>query len=188
MDDMKTQNQGDNTNPSQNSPRFDLCAQCTKGSIAPECANCHARQKDNAIPSKFEPQSIEGQYLKEILKTTNRTQKAQMKQVWYVRLIALCTVIMFIGSLVLVNRFAPVVMNLAVKIDTLAVETQIMVKEISNTDFNGLVDSTKELVESSSTNVETALEKINSIDIQALNESINALAVIVKPLAAILGG
>lgn len=188
MSDIVLQNHENNSNLSQDPSRSGFCTQCTKRSVAPECKNCTVRQKDNAIPSKFEPQSVEGQYLQEILKTANRTKKAQIAQVWYMRLITICAIFFIVGAMVLVNRFTPVVMNLAVQIDSLAIETKIMVKEISDTDFNGLVESTKELVDSSSSNVESALSKINSIDIQALNDSIKALAVIVTPLSQLLGG
>lgn len=90
-------------------------------------------------------------------------------------------------------RVVPQIQVLAEQISTISVQAQAVLTnletvtdELAQADISGMVSGVDSLVSSSQEGVQQALEKINAIDIGALNQAIEDLAKIVSPLANIV--
>lgn len=90
-------------------------------------------------------------------------------------------------------RVVPQIQVLAEQIRTISVQAQAVLTnletvtdELAQADISGMVSGVDSLVSSSQEGVQQALEKINAIDIGALNQAIEDLAKIVSPLANIV--
>lgn len=73
--------------------------------------------------------------------------------------------------------------------DLKAIEEDLskVTKELSSSDLAGLVSDTKTLINNSSNDMQSAMERINSIDFESLNEAIVDMKTAVAPLAKLLG-
>lgn len=99
-----------------------------------------------------------------------------------------------IAILVSVLRFVPQVEQIAEKADSLTTQaeevltnlqtvSQSLTDVIAEADLAGMVENVDTLVTSSQSAVEQATEKLESIDIESLNEAISDLSDVVGPLA-----
>lgn len=59
--------------------------------------------------------------------------------------------------------------------------------QMASTDLGGLAQDVSELVQTTQESVEEAMGKVNSMDLESLNQAIADLASVVKPLAALFG-
>ena len=61
-------------------------------------------------------------------------------------------------------------------------------KDLSDANLPEMIDNMDRLVTTSESSIETAVEKLNSIDFDSLNSAIRDLANIVRPLGKLFGG
>ena len=101
-------------------------------------------------------------------------------------LAALC----FIGLVVVVGSIVPELMDFASEAESLLAQAEVVLtnledvtNELAQVEFTKMIDDVNGLVTSSQQGLEGTLEKINSIDIESLNEAIDGLAKVVEPLA-----
>jgi len=64
---------------------------------------------------------------------------------------------------------------------------EAVTKELADADLGGMVESVDQLVSTSQAGVEKALDKLNNIDFETLNQAIADLAAVVEPLANFFG-
>ena len=59
--------------------------------------------------------------------------------------------------------------------------------QLSQVDLQGMVSNVDALVSSGQQSLETSMEKLNSVDFEALNKAIQDLAAVIQPLARLFG-
>ncbi len=143
------------------------------------------------------------------IKSDNARQMKYIKRQMHLSLFSsiLCLLIvvaLFIG----VIRMAPTVKNIADNVQTLLVDTDTIIKEtntvvvsaqaimqnlstvseeVASADLTGMIENINQLVITSEESMGAALETVQSIDIQSLNNAIGDLRSVVEPLAKLFG-
>ena len=80
-------------------------------------------------------------------------------------------------------RFIPQLEDLATQADLLMADLQSVTAELKKLDLTDMIAGINDLVATSQTGVEDAIEKISEIDISKLNKAVSDLAAVVQPLA-----
>jgi len=108
------------------------------------------------------------------------------KQLFYARvqclfsiLCALCCAVLLISVL----RFMPQLQTIMDHADAVLADMEVISGELAKLDLTAMIENINALVETSQVGVEEALEKINEIDFDALNQAVKDLSDVVKPLA-----
>lgn len=133
---------------------------------------------------------MEEKDMREILE---RLEKSNRQQVRYARLqsiLAVLAALCFIGLVVVAGSIVPELMDFASEAESLLGQAEVVLtnledvtNELAQVEFTKMIDDVNGLVTSSQQGLEGTLEKINSIDIESLNEAIDGLAKVVEPLA-----
>ena len=133
---------------------------------------------------------MEEKDMREILE---RLEKSNRQQVRYARLqsiLAVLAALCFIGLVVVAGSIVPELMDFASEAESLLSQAEVVLtnledvtNELAQVEFTKMIDDVNGLVTSSQQGLEGTLEKINSIDIESLNEAIDGLAKVVEPLA-----
>lgn len=115
-----------------------------------------------------------------------RLEKNSRRQLLHARLQTLFSIICTLccGILVLkLLQFIPQLENLIVQAEILLEDLDTVTKSLAQLDLSLMVENINELVTTSQSGVEEALEKINEIDFDTLNQAVEDLSKVVKPLA-----
>ena len=133
---------------------------------------------------------MEEKDMREILE---RLEKSNRKQVRYARLqsvLAVLAALCLIGLVVVVGSIIPELMDFASEAESLLGQAEVVLtnledvtNELAQVEFTKMIDDVNGLVTSSQQGLEETLEKVNSIDIETLNEAIDGLAKVVEPLS-----
>ena len=98
---------------------------------------------------------------------------------------ALC----FVALVFVVSSVVPKLMDFTAEAEKLLGQAEVVLTnleevttELTQVEFTKMIDDVDELVSSSQQGLEQTLEKVNSIDIETLNEAIDGLAKVVEPL------
>ena len=100
------------------------------------------------------------------------------KKLFYTRSI---TILFLIICVILLSIVPSIISTLNTTRNTMAHLDQTI------TNMDEALDSALELADTSATGMQNALEKINSIDIETLNQAIEDLNTVVKPMAGLFG-
>lgn len=129
---------------------------------------------------------------KDIREILERLDKSNRQQVRYARLqsvLAILAALCFIALVFVVGSVVPQLMDFASEAENLLGQAELVLtnleevtSELTEVEFTQMVNNVDELVISSQQGLEEALEKVNSIDIETLNEAIDGLAKVVEPL------
>ena len=79
--------------------------------------------------------------------------------------------------------FIPQVESLISQAEILLSDLDVVTKQLSKLDLSQMVENINALVTTSQSGVEEALGKINEIDFETLNQAVEDLSKVVKPLA-----
>ena len=115
-----------------------------------------------------------------------RLEKNSRKQLLHARLQTLFSIVcaLFCGILLLkLLQFIPQLENLVAQAEILLRDLDTVTKALAQLDLSQMVENINELVTTSQSGVEEALEKINEIDFDTLNQAVEDLSKVVKPLA-----
>ena len=133
---------------------------------------------------------MEEKDLREILE---KLDKSNRQQVRYARLqsallilTALCFVVLVVLGVRLVpqlQEFAAEAHGLLGQAETVLTNLEQVTTELAEVEFVKMIDDVDALVSSSQAGLEETLEKVNSIDIEKLNDAIDGLSKVVEPLA-----
>ena len=168
---------------------LNLCAKCTIDTASDEkrCSQCKSKWNHDALPEEFCPLSVQDQLLKE-MRDTLTVQKKYAKEARITGRIALllaCAVsIMLYISL---SSFLTSFDQVATEASGLVTKITELTNTLNALDLNGLVETSKEVLQQSNDSLSSALERIALIDVEGLNRSIQDLAKIVTPLAGLFG-
>lgn len=116
------------------------------------------------------------------------------KQAFWTRLTALFMAGIFLVALVTAMILVPQATAVMTGAEKTLEEVNVGVEELNKTatqlskiDFEGLVDDTQKMVNDGSEGIAQAIEKIQEMDIEGLNDAIGDLGAIVDPLAKLFG-
>lgn len=87
----------------------------------------------------------------------------------------ICTIFVFVIFLTLAIIILPRVTNIFDQVDTILTDLNSITEEIEEANIPKLIDNTNRLVIESENSINKATNKINDIDIDGLNESIESL-------------
>ena len=146
---------------------------------------------------------------KEVREMLERMEKSNREQATFAKLqclFSLIAAVCCIVILVVVLRLLPQVKNTVQQVDAVLTNVEDVSRQLADADVAGVMenlekvtdalaeadlgrvaDNVGELVETSQTGVEEALNKLNKIDLETLNDAITDLAAVVEPLARFFG-
>lgn len=128
-----------------------------------------------------------------LLQLLERLENVNRKQVLYARaqfvftlVAAVCCIVLMIAGI----QLLPKLREAAVQAETVLTNLETVTAELANVDLNGMVENMDALVTnvdglvaSSQAGVEQTLEKIQAIDLDALNNAIKDLSDVIDPIA-----
>ena len=115
-----------------------------------------------------------------------RLEVNSRKHLLHARLQTLYSIVcaIFCGILLMnLLAFIPQVESLISQAEILLSDLDVVTKQLSKLDLSQMVENINALVTTSQSGVEEALEKINEIDFETLNQAVEDLSKVVKPLA-----
>jgi len=115
-----------------------------------------------------------------------RLEKNSRKQLLHARIQTLFSIVcaLFCGILLLkLLQFIPQLEDLIAQAEILLRDLDAVTKTLSQLDFSQMLENINSLVTTSQSGVEEALQKINEIDFDTLNQAVKDLSNVVKPLA-----
>ena len=133
---------------------------------------------------------MEEKDMREILERLDKSNRQQVKYARIQSLIAILAALCFLAFAVVVGRLVPQIAAFAAEADKLLEQAQVVLtnmeqvtEELAQVEFAEMIEDVDELVNSSQAGLEETMEKMNSIDIEKLNEAIDGLSKVVEPLA-----
>ena len=133
---------------------------------------------------------MEEKDMREILERLDKSNRQQVRYARLQSILAVLAALCFIGLVVVVGSIVPELMDFASEAESLLAQAEVVLtnledvtNELAQVEFTKMIDDVNGLVTSSQQGLEGTLEKINSIDIETLNEAIDGLAKVVEPLA-----
>lgn len=115
-----------------------------------------------------------------------RMERNSRKQLLHARMQTIFSIICAICCGILLMKlleFIPKVENLIGQAEILLADLDIVTKQLSKLELSQMVENINGLVTTSQSGVEEALGKINEIDFKTLNQAVEDLSKVVKPLA-----
>lgn len=132
---------------------------------------------------------MEEKDMREILERLDKSNRQQVRYARLQSILAVLAALCFIGLVVVVGSIVPELMDFASEAESLLGQAEVVLtnledvtNELAQVEFTKMIDDVNGLVTSSQQGLEGTLEKVNSIDIETLNEAIDGLAKVVEPL------
>lgn len=131
--------------------------------------------------------------LEQISHDTARQNEQLKHQLRMTRLVALFCACLAIAAVFICASLLPHITSVLTQANTVLVELETTAKTVNETipstmqDVNALIAQSRMGIDTALVSVQTALGKINDIDIESLNQAIEDLAGIVRPLSSLLG-
>lgn len=132
---------------------------------------------------------MEEKDMREILERMEKTNRQQLRYARLQSILAILAALCFIALVFAVGSVMPRISGFADEAEKLLAQAQVVLtnleevtQELTELEFAQMVEDVDALVSSSQAGLEQTLEKVNSIDIEKLNEAIDGLAKVVEPL------
>jgi len=132
---------------------------------------------------------MEERDIREILEQLEKTNRQQVKNARLQSALAILAALCFVALVFVVSSVVPKLMDFTAEAEKLLGQAEVVLTnleevttELTQVEFTKMIDDVDELVSSSQQGLEETLEKVNSIDIETLNEAIDGLARVVEPL------
>ena len=133
---------------------------------------------------------MEEKDLREILEKLDKSNRQQVRYARLQSLLLVLTALSFMALVLLVAKLMPQLQSFAGEAhellgqaETVLTNLETVTAELAQIEFVEMIDDVDALVSSSQAGLEETLEKVNSIDIETLNEAIDGLSKVVEPLA-----
>ena len=131
----------------------------------------------------------DNQELKEILKQIEENTSRQKR---YAKWECIMSIMMALSCVILVGLaywaskdVIPVVQDSLIAVEHVTADLAVIADQLIDADLAGLVKHGDQMAVTSEKGIEEALEKINAMDIETLNQAIQALYDVVEPLAKV---
>ena len=128
-----------------------------------------------------------------VLDLLEEIESSHRKQTWYARLQFIFSLVAAVACLLLVLagiKILPQIQEMITQAETVLSNLESVTTELANSDLPGmvenidvLVNNVDDLVGTSHIGVEQAIEKINAIDFNKLNDAIKDLSDVIEPIA-----
>ena len=132
---------------------------------------------------------MEERDIREILEQLEKSNRQQVKYARLQSILAILAALCFIALVFVMGSVVPQLMDYAAEAEKLLGQAEVVLTnledvttELTKVEFTKMVSDVDELVISSQQGLEEALEKVNSIDIETLNQAIDGLAKVIEPL------
>ena len=123
------------------------------------------------------------------LEKSNAAQEQYAKKQYYMSLITACSSVLVLCIVIYAAIVTmPRVNTLLDDLQASAKNIQQVSKELTEADLPQMMKNMNALVSTSETSIQNAMDKLNSIDFEALNSAITDLSNIVRPLGRLFGG
>ena len=121
--------------------------------------------------------------LRELLERLDRSNRQQARYARWQCIFSVAAAVCIVGLFVLVYTLMPQVRELTEKTEVVLTNLTEVTDQLANMDLGAMVENVDELVVTSQAGVEQALEQLNAIDFETLNQAIGDLSDVVEPLA-----
>ena len=121
-----------------------------------------------------------------MLELLERMEKNSRKQVFFARVQFVLTAIALICCIVLLlsgMKILPQLQNTVQQTETVISNLESVTTALAQADLANMVNNVDGLVTTSQEGIEQAMEKINAIDIEALNQAIQDLSDVINPIS-----
>ena len=125
--------------------------------------------------------------------TMERMEKLLEKQSKYAKIQCILTAVLVICCLGLIfmaatllphiEALVPQVESLMTQMEGTLADLKVITAQLAEADLIGMVEDVNNLVTTSQTGVEQAMDKLNALDFSALNKAISDLSSVIEPLA-----
>ena len=120
-----------------------------------------------------------------MLELLEKMEKNSRKQVFFARIQFVVTVIALACCAVLLlsgMKILPQLQETAKQAEIVMSNLEIVTSELAQADLTGMVENVDALVVTGQEGIEQAMEKINAIDFEALNQAIQDLSDVINPI------
>ena len=121
-----------------------------------------------------------------MLELLERMEKNSRKQVFFARVqfilsaaALLCCIVLLLSGM----KILPQLQNTAKQAETVMSNLETVTTELAQADLTGMVENVDSLVVTGQEGIEQAMEKINAIDFEALNQAIKDLSDVINPIS-----
>ena len=132
---------------------------------------------------------MEEKDMHEILERMEKTNRQHLRHARLQSFLTLLAALCFVGLVFAVSSIMPRLSGFVDEAEKLLGQAEVVLtnleevtEELTELEFAQMVEDVDNLVRSSQAGLEETLEKVNSIDIEKLNEAIDGLAKVVEPL------
>ena len=125
--------------------------------------------------------------------TMERMEKLLEKQSKYTKIQCILTAVLVICCLGLIfmaaallpqiEALVPQVESLMTQMEGTLADLKVITTQLAEADLIGMVEDVNNLVTTSQTGVEQAMDKLNALDFSALNKAISDLSAVIEPLS-----
>ncbi len=129
----------------------------------------------------------ENKEILELLKQIEKSNRQQTRGTWLICVFALVAAVFCALAFLTIFNLLPQVNGLVEQAQTVLGNLEQTTAELANVDLEGMVSDVDTLVSSGQQSLEQTMEKLNTIDFEALNEAIADLSAVVEPLAKFFG-
>ena len=129
----------------------------------------------------------------DMLELLRKIEESNRKQLLYTRIqciAALVAVACFAGIYFLIKDFLPQISTIVTQIPGVVAQMEVVLgnletvtTELTEVDFVGMVEGVNTLVATGQSGLQETVNKMNSIDFEALNKAIDTLTQVIEPLA-----
>lgn len=125
----------------------------------------------------------EKQELKELLERLDQSNRQQAKYARWQCIFSIASAVCVVGLFVLVYALMPQVQELTTQTEVVLTNLAEVTDQLAGMDLGAMVENVDELVITSQAGVEQALDTLNAIDFDTLNQAIEDLSNVIEPLA-----
>ena len=132
---------------------------------------------------------MEEKDMHEILERMEKTNRQHLRHARLQSFLTLLAALCFVGLVFAVSSIMPRLSGFVDEAEKLLGQAEVVLtnleevtEELTELEFAQMVEDVDNLVRSSQAGLEETLEKVNSIDIEKLNEAIDDLSKVVEPL------
>ena len=129
-------------------------------------------------------------YLEKLEKSNRQQVRSARLQCFFSFLAAVCCLLLLLTVAKIVpdiKELSGEITGIALQAESVLINLETVTQELAAADLEGLVTDVNGLVSTSQTGVEQALDKLNAMDMDALNKAIEDLSKVVEPLAKFAG-
>ena len=123
------------------------------------------------------------QELRELLERLDQSNRQQAKFARWQCIFSIASAVCIVGLFVLVYSLMPQVQELTTQTEVVLENLTEVTDQLAGMDLGTMVENVDELVITSQAGVEQAMEQLNAIDFETLNQAIEDLAAVIEPLA-----